>query len=591
MRDAVKRTGALAIWALAAAAIVFAAGARVTFAAPQKPAESSPSAIISRLPANVRLYVHWHGTKSLITDQNKAALIHFWSDPQFAPMRRTMIAQILKQSASKTSPETVEERISLATSLLENEAIVGLVPPTAQKNAGGASKNLFVAYDAAGKAEQMKKAEQLFASKETPAGKKSSYMFGDAKIETVERPEGTDFNAQVGNYYINAEKKEIVEDLVTRFGTKAPASKLADDAVWKAASQNFVPGALLDAFVRFSPKDFEAFGYNEKFDAVKFADALHWERLHSWTISVGYADKAGRARAVVLGDTSPGSLFDIAGDSVPSFATQPLAREDASYLVSRINIQALFKILAGPVVDSLSAKQSADVKNGETLAGAFLGLPLPDVFALFGGEMAGITHPPSDPSNSDLYAFAIGNREGLLKLLHKVIASFIRSEQPDGDATLLEIATPYTDPLTKQQQTKIFYLALTPQMAIFAKKKEAIDDALARLHGGADSQAGALTGNADFQRARALLPANLSGFSFMQWNQETLQRYFAAAAGIMAQAKAIEKSAPKQGASALPENPDWLKSANLDALTQLIHFQASGWWKTADGVYLDFYLQ
>jgi hypothetical protein len=88
--------------------------------------ESQPTPIELRLPATVQFYFHWRGTKSLDAVQGKNGLLRLWSDPDFAPIRRTIISRAFGKSwlHSRTDRLTSDQLAELKP-LFENEALIG----------------------------------------------------------------------------------------------------------------------------------------------------------------------------------------------------------------------------------------------------------------------------------------------------------------------------------------------------------------------------------------------------------------------------------------------------------------------------------
>ncbi len=88
--------------------------------------ESQAAGIEARLPASVKFYVHWRGTKTLDAMQGKNGLLRLWTDPDFAPIRRELIARAFGNSWLKTNDKSIRpEQLAVLLPLFENEAIVG----------------------------------------------------------------------------------------------------------------------------------------------------------------------------------------------------------------------------------------------------------------------------------------------------------------------------------------------------------------------------------------------------------------------------------------------------------------------------------
>ena len=551
--------------------------------------ESQPAPIESRLPATVQFYFHWRGTKSLDAVQGKNGLLRLWSDPDFAPIRRTIISRAFGNSwfQSKNNRLTADQFAALKP-LFENEALVGSMARQGEKSPGAASDG-FLIYDGTGKAELIQQAEALLRKSAVGEPKLGSYTLGNAKIESAETPDGTEYSAKVGNYYLRASRKEVIEELAARLDAKPPkGASLAEDADWKRARQNFADSGIAEAFVRIGDSSLARAPKIGDINVGALARAVHLERVRAWTASLSFAADATRLRFSLLGDTSAGSIFDIAGASVAGFETQPLARDGSSYSVSRLNLPATYQILHGAFLDSLPQQQAGNLKGFDMLGSALLGMPVPDVLALLGGEMATVSSAPGDTTYTDLFAISIRKPEEVLRVLRKALGPIVRSESPGRDATVLELGTNSTDTRTKAPRLQLSYVAVTPQLLIYSQRKAMVLDAVTRMNGSRVSKAESLSGNPDFQRIRAKLPNSLSGFSYAQMSKQTWEREFSVMFGSLAKASAPKDSS---GGAANAAAPDWLQGVNLAVFPRYLHSYASGWWKTADGVYFDSYLQ
>jgi hypothetical protein len=569
--------------------------------------ETQAPNIESRLPASVKFYVHWRGTKTLDPVQGKNGLLRLWADPDFAPIRRELTAGAFGNSWLKMNDKSARpEQLAVLLPLFENEAIVGsLTLPGSKATAGAGSPGAsgsaahgaggydgFVIYDGTGKADLIQKAKAISVKTGAGAPQIHSYMLGKIKIESVERSGTTDFSAQVGNYYLSAGRKELIEELVKRFDAKVPAgASLADDAGWKKARVNFGGGAIVEFYVRLEGLISPTTPKVQDVDLAKFAQAVHLDRLHAFCGSLSFEADSTRLRFATLGDTSAGSLFDIVGASTPAFESLPLARDGASFAAWRLSFPAIYQIFRGPFVDSLPQQKAGSFKGFDMLGQAMLGMPLPDILALLGGEVATVTSAPGDATYTAMVAISIHKPEVVLGLLRKGLGPMIRDTTTEGSATVLELGTNSVDPATKAPRLELSYIAVTPQLLIYSQRKALLLDAVGRTSRGSIPKAESLVGNPDFQRARGRLPKDLTGFSYAQMSKQTWEREIAVMLHAAAGAAASKNSAPGGAIPANATGDDWLRGVNLGVFSRYLHSYASGWWKTPDGVYFDSYLQ
>jgi hypothetical protein len=576
----------LALAPLAALAALAALAMTVIFSAPLTADQNNPTPIEARLPAATQFYLHWRGTNSLNAATTKNRLLQLWADPDFAPVRQSITKQAFAAAWKATSSEPVRaDQMGGFVALFENESVAGSMAPIEGKAAGAKTEeDSFVVYDATGKMDVVQRAVELMEKSAPGTPKVSSYSFGETKIESIETGAKTIYWAQAGNYFVRASRKETEEELVGRFRAKTPlAASLADDAEWERAKEHFLPGAAIDVYLRLGKPPAANGGEGGEFDRGKFERGTHLDRVHAFVASVDLSGEATRVRAVLSADTSEGSLFDIAGASAPEFETMLLARDGASYNVVRVNFPAIYQLFHGALLDSVSAKQANTLKGFDMMGAAYLGSPIPDVLAGFGGEMASISSTPDDSTYSNLYVMTIRKPDQVLSLLRKTLGSMIDGEDRSGETTFLDLSSKSVDPQTKAPRRQSYFVAVTPRMLLVSQRKEMVRDAAARVAGpNADLPATALQTNPEFQRVRALLPQNLSGMTYTQMSQQSWERSLSA----------MVESASKAGRAAPDRvSADALRSLNLSVFSRHLHWYAGGWWKAADGIYFDSYLQ
>jgi hypothetical protein len=250
--------------------------------------------------------------------------------------------------------------------------------------------------------------------------------------------------------------------------------------------------------------------------------------------------------------------------------------------MSRFNLAALYALIRGAVVGTLTPQQAGNVAVMEAVGQSYLGMPIGDALNLMTGEIASVSAYSADGSAQQLFAATIQQPESVLRIMRAVAGSMIVAEDSSGATTFLDIAYPYKDPKTGTQRRKFYYLAVTPQLLLGAPRKAMLRDTVQRLASYRDSRAPAgLLDDSDFSQMRSLLPPKLSGLSGSDLTQIPWDK-------LMSQLEdqIVQGSKQKNGQPA----PDlsWLKS---DAISRHLHIALSGWWKDSGGVYFDSYLQ
>jgi hypothetical protein len=315
---------------------------------------------------------------------------------------------------------------------------------------------------------------------------------------------------------------------------------------------------------------------------AQFAKSIHLEKIHAAGGGISFAGEAMHIRGAVLGDTSPGGVFDLAGPSATTFQTQAVVNGSSTFSMSRFDLAALYALVRGAIGGTLSPQQVANVSAIETVGQSYLGMPVGDALGLMSGEIASFSTYSDDGTPQQLFAATIQQPQAVLRILRAVAGSMIVAEDSSGPTTFLDIAYPYKDPKTGTQRRKFYYLAVTPQMLVGAPRKAMLRETIQRLssHGDASPVAGLLA-NPDFSRMRSLLPEKLSGLSGSDLTQIPWDQLFSQLEGQIAQGA-------KQKNGQQPPDFGWLKS---DLISRHLHIALSGWWKDSGGVYFDSYLQ
>lgn len=556
-------------------------------------ARAQNSSIADRLPPNTWFYQHWRGMNSLATAQKTNHLLELWTDPDFAQVRQALVQQ-LYSSATKDTKKTAptEQDFSSVLSLLENPLTIGFAGNLAaakespEGTRSAPSPGFFLAYDAKGKEAIVQLLQVLSQanSKEEPAV--SSYAFGDTKVEKLPSANGDSYRAWSGNYFLMSNQKEIIEELITRFRSRErPAASLAQQKEYQEIHPQIGSDAALEWFARIP--DLSKLGPSKPGDKnfADFAHRLHLEQIHVMGGGVSFSGKATRLRGAILGDTSPGSLFDIFGPSGATFATQPLVSHGPLFSISRHNFAALWTTVRQAIALSLNDTQAASFASFESLAEKFLGMPVADALKLFTGEFASVTSFSTDGTTLQIHAATIQKPEEVLRVLRAVLGPMIANEDQAGSVDYLDLAVPYRDPQTQGQRRKFYYMAVTPEMILVAPRKAMAREGVAQMQSKVVSTSAATSAAPpSFAPMRSLVPAKLSGLGYGDLTQVPWDKLISSYADEAA-ARVQKSSQPNQSSA------DWLKQLNPAVFSRYLHSSVSGWWKDSHGVYFDSYVQ
>jgi hypothetical protein len=542
--------------------------------------------IPERLPPDTVFYIHWHGKASLTAASAKNHVLQLYEDPDMAPLWQALISK-LNAGKQGMAPAVVLAAVS---SLLDNPAVVGFVAnPNPQVTASPQSLlslgGFFLVYDETGKADLIR---MLTAASQTSAGTPqavTNYAFGGTSVEVRTKKGSAIYTAHAGSYYLVSNQERTIEGLITRFGGgTTPAPSLGQTPEYQGVVKFLGSDTSVDFFGRL-PDFTKWIPTGAKYKSLAlFLEGLHLENVHAAGEGISFSSEATHARGAVLGDTSPGSLFDWVGPSSAVFHTQPAMGTAPSFSISRVDFRAAYQLIRAAVIAALPPQQASSVGPMESIAQSYLGMSISDALGLFSGELASASYYSEDGSQQALYAVTIEKPEDALRVLRAVAGKRIVAEDSSGNTTYLDLAYPYRDPATRAERMKFYYVAVTPQMMLTAPRKAMLRAAVEQLNspsGGAHS--GTIFADPEYIRMRSLLPGNLSGLTGGEIDQIPWDKLAATLEGQMEEAR-------KQSKSSAPDL-SWLKQMNFDVISRHLHRSVGGWWKNSTGVYFDSYIQ
>jgi hypothetical protein len=543
--------------------------------------------LVERLSPDTVFCVAWRGTASLPGAEQKNHVLQLLRDPAFAPAWLGLAAA-LQQGNQKAEGPAAALGFPDIPSLLENPLVfgVGAVPNgTGSSGPNGRPSHFgfFMVYDATGKASLIDKLKASAQSGTKTHSQVTTYNFGGTSVEVRAAGANVTYSAQASRYFVASDQKQIAEDLITRFrSADGNVASLGQLAPYRDLQKFIGSDSALEWYARIPDPDQWTFPPSGGKSAEQFAKSIHLERVHAAGGGVSFAGEAMHVKGAVLGDASPGGVFDLAGPSTTAFQTEAVINGSSTFSMSRFDLAALYALLHGAIVGTMSSQQVANVSAMETVGQSYLGMPIGDAFGLMSGEIASFSTYSDDGTAQQLLAATIRQPEAVLRILRSVVGSMIVAEDSSGAATFLDIAYPYKDPKTGTQRRKFYYLAVTPQMLVGAPRKAMVRETVQRLNSHPDpSPASGVLANPDFSRMRSLLPEKLSGLSGSDLTQIPWDKLLANLENQIAQ------TAKQKNGQKVPDST-WLKP---DAISSHVHVALSGWWKDSGGVYFDSYLQ
>jgi hypothetical protein len=551
------------------------------------PLRAQTSEIPDRLSPDTIFYLHWRGKPFIAPAEKKNHLLQFLEDRDFASLRQKLADDFRKSMESQGSTvgaPTLDEIISL----LDNPMTAGLVEnPPPRKIATGASQpplvGFFLVYDTAGKAALIDKLQVTPQVKEAPAV--LTYDFGGTLVEARASGTSLSYTARLANYYLVADQKQVIEDLITRFrGPAEPRSSVTRLPRYKEIHPYIGSDAAVEFFAQMPDLDkiIPADQVDKPFARV--AHNIHLDKLHVEGWGLSFAGESTRVHGAILGNTTPMGVLDVAGPSTAAFVTQPVVCPDPFFYISKFNLAAMYELIRTSVAGSLSPQQSANFTTFETMAQSFLGMSVSEALELFTGEIAFETTISEDGSSTQTYAVAIRKPKDVLRVLRAVVGSKIVAEDTAGDTTFLDISLPSTDPATGQSKRTFYYVAVTPEMIYAAPRKALVRRAMERLPAGTSTEPREISSNPDLNHLRTLLPEKLSGLGAADLSHFPWEK-------VIGQYKQSIADAAKNSKDTNSTAADYWNLVKPEVFSRHFHAAIYGWWKDSNGIYFDSFVQ
>jgi hypothetical protein len=554
------------------------------------PALAQQARLDEILPARTSFYIYWQGAASLEAARAANPLLRLLSDPEFAAARSQVYASL--QAAAPGNAARALEAAEF-NALLGNQLLVGsleLPRPAAPlarpgQPAPSPADNTFLIFDATGVRPRL---EELLASFR-PAEKSAAVTrsaFAGTTIETFGSGAKKTFRAMVGDLLVEAGRREVIEPVIRAVAlADAAGPRLGDSQDYKRARQAIGAGASVEFFMRLKELIPSPAGQRAAQDAAMWR-VLGLERLEILAGGITFAPGHTRVRASLLGDTSAGSLFDLAGSSVPTFMSLRAAPRDVvSYGVNIFDLAAAYQLIMKAAGQAAPGAAQGPAASLDRMVEQSIGMTPLEALKLFSGEFAAFTTGAGLELDSNLYFIGIRRQQDAVYLVRTLLASQITSETVEGNITFFALTWSYADAKTQALRKRFFHVAVAPQAVLVGPRKAMLREMLASLAAPQDQPAG-LAADARFRAACSRLPQLLSGFGYSHLSRMPWESLALSAAQEAAQATpAVESEA---GAKQPPRTSiDWKKLLSPSVLSKYLHAWESGWWKDAAGLHFD----
>jgi hypothetical protein len=545
-----------------------------------------------KLPAHTLFYALWRGTPSAQIQQNNS-LFALWNDPQFAVARASFVNSVSNQAKDeKTKPAVSREQLDQYVTLLDNPFLIGYLrrpesaapaKSTQKKSATPDWNGLFFIYDRSGKEELLSKAVLQMRTADQDIPKISELTVAGVSALKLERKSGITYWAEFSKYAVSANELSVFEQILNVANGNSSASTLAQLSAYQEAKP-MLNGGLLEFFAAIPKADQIAANASGPLAAQLglVLSALKLESIHSVAGRVSLEGAKTRLTGAILGDTSPGSFFDIwpEGQSHP-VSLGYLQPDTISYGESEFNLPGIYNMLKRAFAPSSVASQSPTPL--EEMAEARLGMPLPDALGLLTGEIAWIESSPTLDDSQKLFLVGIRNKPEALKLTRTIMSDQISSERTEGDTTYLKISLHGGQSAAGVTQWNFYHLAMTPNLLFGSSKREMLQKVVAQTPAAPDP--GQFQ---DLLAARAQFPEKLNGFSYMDLQKldwAGMRAKFVAEAN-----KAAQTSKNKSSSQPNKNLLDWLAQVDPAVLHQYLHSMIGASWKDSSGVHFEEWL-
>jgi len=452
---------------------------------------------------------------------------------------------------------------------------------------------MFLVYDRTGKELLLAKTMLRFRTQEKEPPQISTVTVADAPALKISRKDSVSYWTERGKYAVGSADLNVFEEILARLDGKSVGSSLAQTPTYQEAQALFHTG-LLEFFLRIPHlKDFaSALPANSPVQIEPLLDALKLESIHSLSGHLTLEGSKARVQGAVLGDVSPGTLFDVwtTGQQAPpslAFVSPDLV----SYNETQFNLSAFYDLLKRALRVALPQQQQGSVEMMEGFAASRIGMPLPDAFALFSGEFASIqSNPGMDPLKA-VYYVGIRNKQDTLKLLRYTFGEKLGSERNEGDTTFVKVSFGGSQNSTGVAQWNFYHLAVTPNFVLASSRSETIREFLAK-HSPANAAAQPALPPA-FQAARAQFPASVAGLAFVNFQKIDYQ---ALKTRWIEEAKKSPERPARKSPNDAPQStptqiPDWLLNINPEVFSRHLHYLAGASWKDSKGIHFDEWLE
>jgi hypothetical protein len=468
---------------------------------------------IDRLPSNTYAVMIWHGQTAIAKGASTNNLVRLWNDPDF-----TSVRQIFSQALAGSGPDAASNKgLSKADQdamldAMANPGIVGAAGAVdlgaifdeAKTGVKSKDSDVFIIWDGAGKEAQWKRIDALAQNPSKPATITNVKLKG-IDVRVSETDTRMSYTGTVGPWRVEAGRQALFEDLVGRLqAATAPSTSLIQSALYTESQRFRADNTLAEFLVKMPDTKTIKSTPGEAFNVAAFMQGLRMDRVRGFVGSIGLAGSGTQMRGALVGDTTPGGIFDMFGASTTTFGTLPAAPVGYSYNASKIDLGAFYRTVRAALKGAMPPDQFGNLEMMEGMVAAEMQMSLADLLGSI-EEVATIT--PADAVSSDfqrvMFALRLKKTSDFIALFKKSLGEMISAESTEGGTTYLTLTSPIG----------ALHVAAGPQLLVVAPTRELARGAMTRA-AAATPQPGSLAADAGFQKGRALYPPALTSLAY-----------------------------------------------------------------------------
>lgn len=552
------------------------------------------------LPSDTSFYIFSRGVAKAEAAYPGNPMVQSWNSPEFADLRQQGIAYLIRHSDWKANGRPVKftpAETDQIYSFLKSPMMLGFsggldvgslaqasAPSTKQlMDAGG----MFVILDVTGKTGAFNLLFRLITANIPKDVTHTHVDFSGVGIEKFAGPNNTSFAAIVGNYFVWSNQQKVIQELVGRLIFKdPPRDSLAQNPSYQKCHAAADPDSISEVFFRvpdFAKTDIPP---SDKFNTPAALRSLHLDSLRAMCGSYSINQQGEHSRGVILGDTTAGGIFDFFGSNRSHFDTLAFAPPNAySYLSYSFDLPAIYKTVRAAAMAGLPQQQSSMIQIVEGMAGMQLGMSVPDILGLVGGEVANIQLDPNTTPPTQMYAITITNPEKVVTMFHKLGASTFDEDSHENGVTFFKskISTPAPGTDVPAPPS---YFAITPHFMLYGTDKPALRKATQLDSATGPTKGSSILDDPEISSLRAKLPHDLLGLMITDYSRHNWTADMS---------KSFDDMEKSEKAKLSPEDIQFYESLKKFSATKtgsiMLRRTAAGWWKDSDGIHYEGYSQ